>query len=285
VNVTIPFEATKTYTAYISQDYPTTGPPTNVYRTAGAVVVTTLSDAELTNVLLNGTDAQLAALLAPVATPEAIAALRAGALRLLTDEGACLEIGAADPTHPAGSSASTTQLACGTGASAVVAVFFGALGVGGAIALLVDYGTSHPTAQPEPEPQPQPDPIVPGGPNDPPVTQVDACQLPPGPDAEVFYFYQRIAQADDILASGLRAVGPQGKIWLASVLYASASEAIGPLALPDPPDGYFEIPRDRLEDLYGPSCVDPYFGQPGGGIEYWTTQPIDMGGLAWHPFP
>ncbi len=137
-----------------------------------------------------------------------------------------------------------------------------------------------------PEPQPKPAPIIPGGPNDPPKTGVDTCQIPPGQDPDTFYFYQRTGQARLIEDNGLRQVGAQGKIWLSSVLYATAAQAQADLALPDPPpDGYYEVPRDRLDDLYGPYCVEPNFGQPGGGYEYWTTKEINMRGLTWHPLP
>ena len=101
----------------------------------------------------------------------------------------------------------------------------------------------------------------------------------------MFYFYQRDYQRVLIEQNAfVRWVGDQGRIWLASVLYSTAAEAQAELALPDaPPDGYYEVPRDRLEDLYGPYCVQPDFAQPGGGYEYWTTQEINMEGLTWHP--
>ena len=127
---------------------------------SGAVVVTTLSEPELLDVLLSGTDSQLAALLGPDATATAVAALRAGATALATDEAACLLIGAADPTHPEGSSASTTQLACATTSQLASLTLATAVGIGGLVATLVNYGGTHPTEQqaPEPPPQPQPDP-------------------------------------------------------------------------------------------------------------------------------
>ena len=279
--VTIPLGATKAYTAYISQGYPTTGPPTDVLRTAGAVVVTTLSDAELTNLLLNGTDSQLAGFLGVAATPETIAALRAGALRLLTDEGACQEIGAADPTHPAGSSATSTQLACGTGASAVVAVLFGALGVVGATTLLVNYGTDHPTVEPEPEPQPLPDPIVPGGPNDPPATVVDTCQIPPGEPDTYRHYTTENGRAAIVADGAINSLS--GTNYLTVAIYASGLTARADLALGSTPTGYFEVPRERLPNLEGPECVTALNGEPGGGVEYWTNQPISVEGLTWVP--
>ena len=77
-----------------------------------------------------------------------------------------------------------------------------------------------------------------------------------------------------------------GKIWVSPTQYSDAAATQADPALPDPPpDRYYEMPRERLEDIYGPYCVDPAFGQPGGGVEYWTTKSIDMAGLTFHPFP
>jgi RHS repeat-associated protein len=175
-------------------------------------------------------------------------------------------------------------------ATMILAATAGVLTTGGAAYWLTTNQAGDPTNDlgvdggNDPVPEPQPAPIGPGGPNDPPKTMVDTCQIPPGQDPDVFYFYQRADQMLRIESSGVRAVGPQGKIWLTSTLFASSAEAQSALALPDPaPDGYYEVPRDRLEDLYGPYCVEPYFGQAGGGLEYWTTRPINMEGLTWHP--
>jgi hypothetical protein len=83
-------------------------------------------------------------------------------------------------------------------------------------------------------------------------------------------------QADGVIRTGL-----SGRIYFTPTVYTSAASALADLALPQTPAGYFEIPRDRITDLEGPSCVDPGNGQPGGGIEYWTTHPIDATGLRW----
>ena len=178
-------------------------------------------------------------------------------------------------------------------ATMIVAATAGVLTAGGGTYWLVTSQAGDPTNDlgvdggNDPVPEPQPAPIGPGGPNDPPKTAVDTCQIPPGQDPDVFYFYQRFGQVQGIAENGgVRWVGPQGKIWLASVLYPTAAQAQAELALPDPPpDGYFEVPRSRLEDLYGPYCVTPDFGQLAGGLEYWTTKPINMQGLTFHPFP
>jgi hypothetical protein len=158
VNVSVASGQITSYWAEVFTALPSGGELLSVR--SGAAVVTTLAEADLADILLYGTDVQLGALLGATATPATVAALRAGALALATDEAACVLIGAADPTHPAGSTATTTQLACGTGSRALMAVLVGVLTLAGAIELFVDYGTTHPTdlQAPEPQPQPQPDP-------------------------------------------------------------------------------------------------------------------------------
>jgi len=86
------------------------------------------------------------------------------------------------------------------------------------------------------------------------------------------------------LRDGLIDVGASGKVFLTPTIYSSGTQAQAELALPSKPVGYFEIPRDRLANLFGPNWpVDPNYGQPGGGIEYWTTLEILATGLQWVP--
>ncbi len=138
---------------------------------------------------------------------------------------------------------------------------------------------------PEPQPQPKPAPIIPGGPNDPPKTLIDTCTLDPD-TPDTLYLYQRTWQAEEILSTGVRSPSGVGLTWLTSTRFSSGAAAQAALALPgEAPTGFFEVPLDRLPYLCGPFEVEPNFGQPGGGNEYWTTRDIDMGGLAWHPIP
>ena len=83
---------------------------------------------------------------------------------------------------------------------------------------------------------------------------------------------------------GMIRIGKSLKIFVAPTAYSSGAEAQSKPALPFTPSGYFEIPRDRLANLYDPNWpIDPNYGQPGGGIEYWTTLPIAATGLQWVP--
>lgn len=75
-----------------------------------------------------------------------------------------------------------------------------------------------------------------------------------------------------------------GKIWLTPDRYASGAEARAKLALNKTPDGYFEIPMCRVRCPSAPGKVEPYYNQPGGGIEITTEFPIDIRGLIFRSF-
>ena len=64
---------------------------------------------------------------------------------LLEDEATCLEIGAADPTHAGGSSATTTQLACASGSHAMLTALISAVGATAALAIIADAILNKPT--------------------------------------------------------------------------------------------------------------------------------------------
>lgn len=70
-----------------------------------------------------------------------------------------------------------------------------------------------------------------------------------------------------------------GKTWLTPDKYASGAEARSGLALNKTPDGYYEIPMCRIQCPSGPSIVEPYNGELGGGIEITTRFPIDVSDL------
>jgi hypothetical protein len=247
--------------------------------TSGSVELTGMDADAFASFLLSAPESALVALLGDTRAAKAVEVRG----KQLSAE-YCLALGQRYPTHRLGSTVPDLTLLCSAGKVGLLAWLIVEVGVDGALDMISSIDDNPGTdADPAPEPEPAPQPPGGGGGDDPPPV-VDTCQLPSGPDPDVFYFYQRQAQADEILSEGVRKVGPQGKIWLAGVLYSTAADAQAELALPDPaPDGYFEVPRDRLGDLYGPYCVDPAFGQPGGGIEYWTTQEINMEGLTWHP--
>jgi hypothetical protein len=91
--------------------------------------------------------------------------------------------------------------------------------------------------------------------------------------------YTTDAAANSISKEGVLRPGASGKTWLTPDEYASGAEARAKLALNKTPDGYYEIPMCRVQCPSGPSTVEPYYGQPGGGTEITTEYPIDVGDL------
>ena len=91
--------------------------------------------------------------------------------------------------------------------------------------------------------------------------------------------YTTDAAADSISKEGVLRPGSSGKTWLTPDEYASGAEARAKLALNKTPDGYYEIPMCRVQCPSGPSTVEPYYGQPGGGTEITTEYPIEVGDL------
>jgi hypothetical protein len=90
--------------------------------------------------------------------------------------------------------------------------------------------------------------------------------------------------AESISKEGVLRPGASGKTWLTTDRYASGAEARSGLALNKSPDGYFEVPMCRVLCPSGPSRVEPFYRQPGGGTEITTEFPINVGGLSFNPF-
>ncbi len=216
------------------------------------------------------------------ARAQQVLAIRAGA----QSETFCVALGETYPSNAQfHSSTPDVTLKCTVSRTAALRYLIVALGAVVALDIMsyaidTDQGSGTGT-EPEPSPSPQPDPIVPGGPNDPPTTAVDTCQIPPGvPD--VYRHYTTEAGRVGISASGL-IMSSSGTNYVTVTAYASGLTARADLALGSTPTGYFEIPAERLPNLEGPRCVTALNGEPGGGVEYWTNQPISAEGLTWVP--
>jgi hypothetical protein len=124
---------------------------------SSATVELTGMDADaLAELLLYAPPTALVPLLGAVRADAVVAARSNGMLSVLTDEGKCLALGALDPVHPYGSSASRTQLACGSAAKSVLATLI--LSVGMVAALSAIFAIIDDDGGPDPEPDPDPDP-------------------------------------------------------------------------------------------------------------------------------
>lgn len=97
--------------------------------------------------------------------------------------------------------------------------------------------------------------------------------------------YTTTEAAESITKAGKTIPGSSsGKTWLTPDEYLDGATAQSRLALNKTPDGYFEIPMCRVSCPTSPSRVQPYNGQPGGGIEITTNSTIDVTGLPFIPF-
>lgn len=118
-----------------------------------------------------------------------------------------------------------------------------------------------------------------------PLLQEVGAPPPSAPGPRFYRHYTDNAGAEGITKSGSLKPGVQsGKIWLTTDQYSDGVEARSNLALNKTPTGYFEIDADRIDGLDGPSDVKPWNGEPGGGIEYTTPNPIDMTNIPFVPF-
>jgi hypothetical protein len=105
------------------------------------------------------------------------------------------------------------------------------------------------------------------------------------PSATTLRHYTTSANAELIKTSGLIRPGEtSGKIWLTPDPYPNGPAAKSALALPTTPDGYFDVPTDRIVSPSAPGRVEPTDDGPGGGTEITTESPIDSGGLEFTPF-
>jgi len=97
--------------------------------------------------------------------------------------------------------------------------------------------------------------------------------------------YTTAEAAESITKAGKTIPGSSsGETWLTPDEYLDGATEQSKLALNKTPDGYFEIPMCRVSCPSSPSRVQPYNGQPGGGIEITTNSTIDVTGLPFIPF-
>jgi hypothetical protein len=141
--------------------------------------------------------------------------------------------------------------------------------------MIFTVGVSQPVSPGEPRCESTPQPQIAAGAC---VAAEDA-----GEDAgsHVLRHYTTQDAADAIAKDGTINPGVNsGKIWVTPDEYADGFEAQARLALNKTPEGYFEFPASRVLEPSPPSIVEPYYGQPGGGTEITTENPIDVGDLS-----
>jgi RHS repeat-associated protein len=92
----------------------------------------------------------------------------------------------------------------------------------------------------------------------------------------VYCRYCSNAEVDAIKSTGLLRGGRPGPTYFTSDNYSTAREAQELLSLPNAPEMKIEFTIENSPRINGPSTVAPDFGQPGGGIEYWSLDPIKI---------
>ena len=96
--------------------------------------------------------------------------------------------------------------------------------------------------------------------------------------------YTTTEAAKAITKTGAIRRSSDGKVYLTPDEYTNGVTAQARLALTRTPDGYFEVPMCRVKCPSGPSTVPANNGQPGGGLEITTQQPVDATGLRFLQF-
>lgn len=89
----------------------------------------------------------------------------------------------------------------------------------------------------------------------------------------VFYRYVSGAEVDAILATGMLRGGRSGRTFFTGSRYVTAGAAERRLSLPSTPEYRVEFSIVRSGRLRG-RRVDPDNGQPGGGYEYYSDDPV-----------
>jgi RHS repeat-associated protein len=92
----------------------------------------------------------------------------------------------------------------------------------------------------------------------------------------IYCRYCSNAEVDAIKSTGLLRGGRPDNTYFTTDMYSTVQEAQQSLSLPFPPEARVEFTINNSPQIYGPSKVFPANGQPGGGIEYWSSDPIQV---------
>lgn len=92
----------------------------------------------------------------------------------------------------------------------------------------------------------------------------------------VYSRYGSSAEAEVIEETGLLRGGDPGTTFFTTDTYATSSDAQQYLSLENPPEVRIDFIIKNSPVINGPSIVKPDWGQPGGGLEYWSDEPIQV---------
>jgi hypothetical protein len=104
------------------------------------------------------------------------------------------------------------------------------------------------------------------------------------PRNEVLYHYTTDKGAEGIQESGKIRQSIDGYTYLTPQYFTNGNTAQSNLALSQTPTGYFTIPKTDALPASQPGPVQPYNGQPGGGIEIKAPHPVKVNNLTFTRF-
>jgi hypothetical protein len=91
-------------------------------------------------------------------------------------------------------------------------------------------------------------------------------------DGSTLLHYTTADRAEQIIGDGEINPSADGNTYLTPDRYTEGSTAQSRLSMGTKPEGYIEVPRPA--GAPGPSVVDPFNGQPGGGLEVPVPGPV-----------
>jgi len=116
------------------------------------------------------------------------------------------------------------------------------------------------------------------------AAQASAGRTAEGGGGSVYHYTDETGRAG-IESSGTIRPGASGKTWFSPTRYTNQLQAQQELALPRTPTSVMEIPKGRIPNLTDATTVERRFGQPGGGLESFTTDNVNVQGLFFEDLP
>lgn len=89
-----------------------------------------------------------------------------------------------------------------------------------------------------------------------------------------FSRYMSEAELKVVRETGKLRGGNPGKTYFTTNRYRTKRSAQRYLSLPTMPDVRVDFEILNTPQIFGPKRVDPAFGQPGGGVEYWSEEEV-----------
>jgi len=96
-----------------------------------------------------------------------------------------------------------------------------------------------------------------------------------------FSRYMSRSELEVVQETGLLRGGRPGDTYFTTNKFRTIRSAEDKLALPRPPEVRLDFEIINQPRIYGPRKVAPAFGKPGGGVEYWSPDPVRVRIIRW----